>query len=221
MKTHVMLQWHNTQTVRVNNFLLDHVLTHAATLSFNAIKHMTTGEGGVLLTNDDDLAERARLLRSHGIIRDASKMDDVDDAESPWYYEMHKLGFNYRLSDINCALCLNQVSRLAANIQRRQEIAELYNDCLGDLDIMRLPEITLANGAKHAWHLFARHLILTALGSLAIGSWPNLLTSVLVRKCIHTSVSATLLPPRFLHRNVHCSETCTNLHKFTDVPRPN
>lgn len=129
--------------------------SHAATLSFHAIKHMTTGEGGVLLTNDDDLAERARLFRSHGITRDASKMDDVDDAGSPWYYEMHRLGYNYRLSDINCALGLNQVSRLDANIKRRQQIAKLYNAYLGDLEVMRLPEITLANGATHAWHLFA------------------------------------------------------------------
>jgi dTDP-4-amino-4,6-dideoxygalactose transaminase len=129
--------------------------SHAATLSFHAIKHMTTGEGGVLLTNDDELAELARLFRSHGITRDVSKMDDVDDAGSPWYYEMHQLGYNYRLSDINCALCLNQVSRLAANIQRRQQIAELYTACLGDLDIMRLPETFPANGVTNVWHLFA------------------------------------------------------------------
>ena len=129
--------------------------SHAATLSFHAIKHITTGEGGVLLTNDDELAERARLFRSHGITRDVSKMDDNDDTGSPWYYEMHQLGYNYRLSDINCALCLNQVSRLATNIRRRQQIAELYNAHLGDLDIMRLPETSFANGETHAWHLFA------------------------------------------------------------------
>ena len=155
--------------------------SHAATLSFHAIKHMTTGEGGVLLTNDDELAERARLFRSHGITRDVSKMDDVDDAGSPWYYEMHQLGYNYRLSDINCALCLNQVSRLAANIQRRQQIAELYTAFLGDLDIMRLPEITLANGATHAWHLFApafdfdrigkpRKQVMAELADLGVGT---------------------------------------------------
>lgn len=155
--------------------------SHAATLSFHAIKHMTTGEGGVLLTNDDELAERARLFRSHGITRDVSKMDDVDDAGSPWYYEMHQLGYNYRLSDINCALCLNQVSRLTANIQRRQQIAELYTACLGDLDIIRLPETSLANGATHAWHLFAprfdfdrigkpRKQVMVELAELGVGT---------------------------------------------------
>jgi len=155
--------------------------SNAATLSFHAIKHMTTGEGGVVLTNDDELAERARLFRSHGITRDVSKMDDVDDAGSPWYYEMHQLGYNYRLSDINCALCLNQVLRLAANIQRRQQIAELYTAYLCDLDIMRLPETFLANGATHAWHLFApafdfncigkpRKQVMAELAELGVGT---------------------------------------------------
>ena len=153
----------------------------ASTFSFHAIKHVTTGEGGAILTNDEGLAERARLFRSHGITRDVLKMDDVDDAGSPWYYEMHQLGYNYRLSEINCALCLNQVSRLTANIQRRQQIAELYTACLGDLDIMRLPETSLANGAIHAWHLFAprfdfdrigkpRKQVMAELAELGVGT---------------------------------------------------
>ena len=129
--------------------------SHAATLSFHAIKHMTTGEGGVLLTNDDALAQKAKLFRSHGITRDASEMVNSKDAQSPWYYEMHQLGYNYRLSEINCALCLNQVKRLSANIHRRQEIAKLYHSFLGDLDALHLPEISASNGATHAWHLFA------------------------------------------------------------------
>ena len=131
------------------------VHSHAATLSFHAIKHMTTGEGGVLLTNDDALAERARRFRSHGITRDASEMVNLKDAGSSWYYEMHQLGYNYRLSEINCALCLNQVERLSANIQRRQKIAELYHSFLGDLNVLQLPEIAPPNGTTHAWHLFA------------------------------------------------------------------
>jgi dTDP-4-amino-4,6-dideoxygalactose transaminase len=131
------------------------VHSHAATLSFHAIKHMTTGEGGVLLTNDDELAERARRFRSHGITRDAAEMVNLEDAGTPWYYEMHQLGYNYRLSEINCALCLNQATRLSANIQRRQEIAKLYHSFLGDLDVLHLPEIAPKNGTTHAWHLFA------------------------------------------------------------------
>ena len=129
--------------------------SHAATLSLHAIKHMTTGEGGVLLTNDDELAERARLFRSHGITRDVSEMVNSKDAGSPWYYEMQQLGHNYRLSEINCALCLNQVERLSANIDRRQEIAKLYHSFLADLDALHLPEIASSVGTTHAWHLFA------------------------------------------------------------------
>jgi dTDP-4-amino-4,6-dideoxygalactose transaminase len=157
------------------------VHSHAVTLSFHAIKHMTTGEGGVLLTNDDDLAERARLFRSHGITRDASEMMNAKDAGSPWYYEMHQLGYNYRLSDINCALCLNQVARLSSNIRRRQEIARLYHSFLGDLDVLHLPEIAPSNGATHAWHLFApafdfdrigksRKQVMTELADKSIGT---------------------------------------------------
>lgn len=131
------------------------VHSHAATLSFHAIKHMTAGEGGVLLTNDDALAERARRFRSHGTTRDVAEMVNSEDAGAPWYYEMHQLGYNYRLSEISCALCLNQVTRLSENMQRRQEIAKLYHSFLGDLDVLYLPELEPANGTTHAWHLFA------------------------------------------------------------------
>ena len=70
----------------------------ACALSFHAIKHMTTGEGGVLLTNDYELAKRASRFRSHGMTRDSSIMKDQDAAGAPWYYEMSELGYNYRLS---------------------------------------------------------------------------------------------------------------------------
>jgi len=155
--------------------------SHAATLSFHAIKHITCGEGGALLTNDAALAERARLFRSHGIVRGVQNCENADEANSPWYYEMHELGYNYRLSDINCALCLNQVSRLPENIHRRQEIAELYHYFLEDLSAVRLPESLLLNGATHAWHLFApafdfdrigksRKQVMTELADKGIGT---------------------------------------------------
>ena len=127
----------------------------AATLSFHAIKHITSGEGGVLLTNCDEMAKQARLFRSHGVTRNVAEMKSAEDADAPWYYEMHQLGYNYRLSEINCALCLSQVPRLIKNIERRQKIAELYHSHLGDLAAVRLPDIELPNGAMHAWHLFA------------------------------------------------------------------
>jgi dTDP-4-amino-4,6-dideoxygalactose transaminase len=129
--------------------------SHAATFSLHAIKHLTAGEGGVLLTNDNELAKEARLFRSHGITRDVLEMVNSEEAGAPWYYEMHKPGYNFRLSEINCALCLNQVPRLAANIKRRQEIATMYRSFLAGLEAVHLPEVTPFNGAMHAWHLFA------------------------------------------------------------------
>ena len=77
----------------------------AATISFHAIKHVTTGEGGVLLTNDSEIADRAKKLRSHGIVRDASNMKNKHEAGTPWYYEMQSLGLNYRLSGYQLCAC--------------------------------------------------------------------------------------------------------------------
>jgi len=136
----------------------------AATLSFHAIKHVTAGEGGVLLTNSDALAKQARLFRSHGLERDPSELKNQDCAGAPWYYEMHELGYNYRLSEVSCALALNQVSRLAKNNQRRQEIAALYHQHLSGMDFVKLPEITSPENGSHAWHLFAPRFDFDAIG---------------------------------------------------------
>ena len=136
----------------------------AATLSFHAIKHITAGEGGVLLTNSDALAKQARLFRSHGMVRDPSELKNQENAGAPWYYEMHELGYNYRLSEVSCALALNQVSRLAINNQRRQEIAALYHQHLGGMDFIKLPEIISPENGSHAWHLFAPRFDFDAIG---------------------------------------------------------
>lgn len=152
-----------------------------ATLSFHAIKHIAAGEGGVLLTNSDDLAKQARLFRSHGIVQDSSMMQNQNFASAPWYYEMHALGYNYRLSEVSCALALNQVSRLTKNNQRRQEIASLYHQYLGGIDFVKLPEMISPENGLHAWHLFAprfdfdkigisRKKVMLALADQGIGS---------------------------------------------------
>lgn len=126
-----------------------------ATLSFHAIKHITAGEGGVVLTNSDELAEQSRLLRSHGMVRDLAQLRKNENANAPWYYEMQRLGYNYRLSDINCALAINQIPRLEININRRQRIAELYYKYLAGLEYIDLPEKIFPSHGVHAWHLFA------------------------------------------------------------------
>ncbi len=95
--------------------------------SFHPVKTMTTGEGGMLLTDNAEWAEKARRLRSHGMVRDSSAflcsdLCPLTSERGPWYYEMHALGYNYRLTDIQGALGLSQLARLDSFIARRREI---------------------------------------------------------------------------------------------------
>ena len=117
--------------------------------SFHPVKIITTGEGGMAVTNDESVAERLRLLRSHGVTRDTNAMQDQGQGE--WYYEMHDLGFNYRLTDIQAALGLSQISKLSHIIERRGQIAERYNRMLSHENLY-LP-ITSPD-CLSAFHLF-------------------------------------------------------------------
>jgi UDP-4-amino-4,6-dideoxy-N-acetyl-beta-L-altrosamine transaminase len=101
--------------------------------SFHPVKIITTGEGGMALTNDDKLATRLGLLRSHGITRDPALM--FRSMDGPWYYEQVSLGYNYRMTDIQAALGASQMTRLNDYIQRRHEIAQRYNELLADLPL--------------------------------------------------------------------------------------
>jgi perosamine synthetase len=120
------------------------------TLSFHPVKHVTTGEGGAVLTNDDDLARTLRRLRTHGIERDPSRLSRLD---GPWYYEMRELGFNYRITDFQCALGVAQLARLDGWIARRAEIVARYREAFrGD---PRIRFVVEPEWAHPAWHLFA------------------------------------------------------------------
>jgi UDP-4-amino-4,6-dideoxy-N-acetyl-beta-L-altrosamine transaminase len=105
-----------------------------AVFSFHPVKIITTGEGGMALTNDPGLASRIRLLQSHGITRDPARMTTPPTA-GPWYYEQIALGYNYRLTDIQAALGLSQLRRLSRFISSRQEIADRYSELLADLPV--------------------------------------------------------------------------------------
>lgn len=105
----------------------------AVIFSFHPVKIITSGEGGMLITNDSVLAERIQLLRSHGITRDESLMTHA--SSGGWYYQQLALGFNYRMTDIHAALGLNQLQRIDHFLERRHQIATIYNQQLCSLAI--------------------------------------------------------------------------------------
>ncbi|MDE1164324.1 MAG: UDP-4-amino-4,6-dideoxy-N-acetyl-beta-L-altrosamine transaminase [Pseudomonas sp.] len=133
---------------------------HAAMtiLSFHPVKIITTGEGGMVLTNRPELAEHLQRLRSHGMTRDPAQMDQP--SHGPWYYQQVELGFNYRMTDIQAALGLSQLGKLDAFIARRRYLAERYGTLLADLPLT-LP--AAQPQAQSAWHLYVVRLKLERL----------------------------------------------------------
>tara|TARA_B100000945_G_C20354322_1_gene583844 strand:- start:24 stop:1190 length:1167 start_codon:yes stop_codon:yes gene_type:complete len=108
-----------------------------AVFSFHPVKIITTGEGGMVTTNDKKIAEKLSLYRTHGITRDESAMQNIPDG--PWYYEQIKLGFNYRMTDIQAALGVSQMNRLDSFLQKRHEIFDRYNEYFQDLPVIKTP----------------------------------------------------------------------------------
>lgn len=104
-----------------------------AVFSFHPVKVITTGEGGMALTQDARLAERMARLRTHGITRDAAQMTQV--ADGPWYYQQLDLGFNYRMTDLQAALGVSQMHRLDAFVERRHQLADRYDRLLAELPL--------------------------------------------------------------------------------------
>ena len=119
-------------------------------LSFHPVKHITTGEGGMVLTNNPELQERLRRFRSHGIVRDASRMMEN---YGPWYYEMQSLGYNFRLSDIQAALGISQLKKLENFVEERQRIARYYDRAFAGMKQLNIPPQPVA-GDRHAYHLY-------------------------------------------------------------------
>lgn len=117
--------------------------------SFHPVKIITTGEGGMAITNDGQLAARMRLLRSHGITRESEQLEE--SAPGGWYYEQLELGFNYRMTDIQAALGLSQHERLGEFIARRREIARIYDERLADLPLIRPFQHSPGESAFHLY----------------------------------------------------------------------
>ncbi len=120
-----------------------------AVLSFHAVKIATTGEGGVVLTNRDDLAAHLRRLRTHGITREPNELTAIP--EGPWSYEQIELGYHYRITDIQAALGLSQLERLPEFVRRRRELAARYDRMLADLPVL-LP--ARRADRESSWHLY-------------------------------------------------------------------
>lgn len=120
--------------------------------SFHPVKHITTGEGGMVVTNDEQLGDKIRMLRSHGITNDPEEFQNVDLAfpshnsqftiqnfPNPWYYEQQDLGFNYRITDIQCALGLSQLEKLDMFRKRRRELVNIYNKAFSSVKNIQPP----------------------------------------------------------------------------------
>lgn len=130
---------------RIGNCRWADLVTH----SFHPVKIVTSGEGGMITTNNAELASRMAQFRTHGITRDPAKM--MGESEGPWYYQQTELGFNYRMTDIQAALGTSQMTRLETFSQRRREIADLYDQALAGLP---LKPLSRDPRGVSAWHLY-------------------------------------------------------------------
>jgi len=132
-------------------------IAHMTVFSFHPVKHLATGEGGMVTADRADFAESLRRFRNHGISSDARQRQ----SDGQWFYEMVLLGFNYRLTDIACALGLSQLKKLEANLSRRREIAARYSTAFSALAGVTPPAVRA--DANPAWHLYPIRLNLEKL----------------------------------------------------------
>ncbi|MEE9181108.1 MAG: UDP-4-amino-4,6-dideoxy-N-acetyl-beta-L-altrosamine transaminase, partial [candidate division NC10 bacterium] len=116
--------------------------------SFHPVKHITTGEGGMVMTDSSEHATRMRSFRNHGISSEAR----ARERQAAWHYEMVELGYNYRLTDFQCALGMSQLTRLEDWLARRQALAAQYDQSLADLD--GVTPLTVREDVEHAYHLY-------------------------------------------------------------------
>lgn len=118
--------------------------------SFHPVKHITTGEGGMIICNNPDYYERLKLFRSHGITKEAEYLE-ADDG--PWYYEMQELGYNFRITDIQCALGISQMNKLEEFLHERRLLARKYDQAFNNINWLQTPPTPLP-GSSHAYHLY-------------------------------------------------------------------
>lgn len=127
-------------------------LADLTTFSFHPVKHVTTGEGGMVVTDDAELAERMRAFRNHGIFTDARAREE----KGTWFYEMTELGYNYRLTDIQCALGISQLKKLSRSLARRRAIARRYDRAFAEIPGVK--PLAVSPDVTHAYHLYVVRL---------------------------------------------------------------
>ena len=123
-------------------------LADLSVFSFHPVKHLTTGEGGMIVCEDEDLAEKMRILRNHGITSSHREREE----EGTWFYEMVELGWNYRITDFQCALGVSQLRRLSEWVLRRREIARQYDEAFAE--VPGIEPLQSGDDVAHAYHLY-------------------------------------------------------------------
>lgn len=134
-------------------------IAHMTEFSLHPVKHITTGEGGVITTNDEELYKKLILFRTHGITREKELLQNKD--EGPWYYEQLELGYNYRITDFQCALGISQLEKINEYIGRRRKLVKKYNTYLSEIDGVIIPYE--AEYSNSSWHLYVIQLELEKL----------------------------------------------------------
>ena len=134
-------------------------LADLSIFSFHPVKHITTGEGGMITTDDPELARRMRVFRNHGITSDHRQRAQ----QGSWFYEMVDLGYNYRLTDIQCVLGISQLRKSPGWVARRREITQRYNAAFAEVPTVE--PLSVRDEVSHAYHLYVVRLDLTQLGA--------------------------------------------------------
>jgi UDP-4-amino-4,6-dideoxy-N-acetyl-beta-L-altrosamine transaminase len=164
--------------------------TDMTVFSFHPVKPVTTGEGGMVMTNDDTLAQTLRLLRNHGIQREADQFENMEqafpdgsDIVAPWYQEQQMMGFNYRMSDIHAALGLSQLDKLDEFNARRRQIAYRYDDAFG-----KVTHVRPYHGGREARERSSHHLYLVDIDFKQLGKSRTTVIHELLRHGVGSQV---------------------------------